>query len=144
MVTGNLPVDLALTVAAVVLALLYMPKAQELDSPLLQVRLPAGVWRGRSCANAHRGLHCSSSHTRTGPACSALQRTAALAPPPQPSRIVWPSSARPLLQEFLQEFSWTQAAMPADLERRNQQLAASEAATSQLAGKKVCRRERAY
>ncbi len=31
------------------------------------------------------------------------------------------------LQELLQEFSWTQAAMPADLERRNQRLLASEA-----------------
>ena len=31
-------------------------------------------------------------------------------------------------QELLQEFSWTQAAVPADLERRTQRLLASEAA----------------
>lgn len=35
--TGNLPIQLALTTAAFVLALLYMPASAELDSPLLQV-----------------------------------------------------------------------------------------------------------
>ncbi|KAL4452205.1 hypothetical protein ABPG75_007867 [Micractinium tetrahymenae] len=62
---GNLPLQLSLTVSAAVLAILYMPKAKEMDSPVLQ--------------------------------------------------------------EFLQEFSWTEAAIPADLERRNQRLLASEA-----------------
>ncbi|KAL4441188.1 hypothetical protein ABPG77_011425, partial [Micractinium sp. CCAP 211/92] len=62
---GDLPVTLSLAVASTIFAVLYMPKARELDSPLLH--------------------------------------------------------------ELLQEFSWTQAAMPADLERRNQRLLASEA-----------------
>jgi hypothetical protein len=34
---GNTAVDLSMTLAAVVLGLLYMPKATALDSPLLQV-----------------------------------------------------------------------------------------------------------
>ena len=40
------------------------------------------------------------------------------------------------VQAFLQQFSWTQAAVPADLARRNALLAASEAATA--AGEQVC------
>ena len=39
------------------------------------------------------------------------------------------------LQAFLQEFSWTQAAVPRDLARRNALLAAREAAT--VAGEQV-------
>ncbi|KAI7842946.1 hypothetical protein COHA_003453 [Chlorella ohadii] len=44
-----------------------------------------------------------------------------------PTSSAWDS---PLVQAFLQEFSWTQAAVPADLARRNALLAASEAATA--------------
>lgn len=39
---GNLPVDLALSLAALVMAFLYMPKAEAIDSPMLQVPGPAG------------------------------------------------------------------------------------------------------
>ncbi|KAL4440742.1 hypothetical protein ABPG77_000451 [Micractinium sp. CCAP 211/92] len=62
---GNMAVCLALTLAAVVMALLYMPVVRNIDSTLLQ--------------------------------------------------------------EFLQEFSWTQADMPADIQRRGQRLAAHQA-----------------
>ncbi|KAI3436487.1 hypothetical protein D9Q98_005904 [Chlorella vulgaris] len=65
---GNVAVDLSMTVAAVVLALLYMPKAQALDSPLLQ--------------------------------------------------------------EFLQDFSWTQQGIAAAVEARNKRLLQSEAVDS--------------
>ncbi|KAL4457464.1 hypothetical protein ABPG75_012329 [Micractinium tetrahymenae] len=62
---GNVAVCLALTLATVVMALLYMPVARNIDSTLLQ--------------------------------------------------------------EFLQDFSWTQAAMPADVEHRDRRLAAYQA-----------------
>lgn len=38
-VAGNLPVDLALSLAAVIMSLLYAPQAQALDSPMLQASL---------------------------------------------------------------------------------------------------------
>ncbi|PRW44314.1 alpha beta-hydrolase isoform B [Chlorella sorokiniana] len=65
-VTGNLPIELSLTVAVAAMVLLYMPRSEEVDSPLLQA--------------------------------------------------------------FLQEFSWTAAAVPADLARRNALLEANIAA----------------
>ncbi|KAL4859424.1 L-2-hydroxyglutarate dehydrogenase [Chlorella vulgaris] len=64
---GNLPMELSLALAAVVLAVLYMPTSSTNDSSLQQA--------------------------------------------------------------LLQEFSWTQASMAEDMERRNRQLAASQAAT---------------
>lgn len=36
---GNLPIDLSLTVAVSTMALLYMPRSEEVDSPILQVRV---------------------------------------------------------------------------------------------------------
>jgi hypothetical protein len=41
---GNLPVDLALSLAAIIMSLLYAPKARALDSPMLQDFFQAFAW----------------------------------------------------------------------------------------------------
>lgn len=68
---GNVATDMSMTVAAIVMAVMFMPKAQAFDSPLLQ--------------------------------------------------------------EFLQDFAWTEEGMPAAIEARNQRMRDSELATDQAA-----------
>lgn len=109
---GNLPVELALTMAAVVLAALCVPCGGR-AAGFRQLQLPpAAAAHARHCGRCRLPLMHAPRHL------------------PLPAHSYAPVSKQldsPLTQALLQQFSWTAADVPADLRRRNEQLEESAA-----------------
>lgn len=111
---GNLPVDLALSLASVIMSLLYAPKARALDSPMLQascaaVQCPACRAVPPACCAPPR---CCAPSTLSCAAPAASRMRAKLAPLPVFARV----------QDFFQVFAWTQSSEEQQVERRNRLL----------------------
>lgn len=105
-----MPVDLSLTLAACVFAFLYQPCMRTLDAPMLQARAWLGGTAGRGRA---RAFSRDRAHARRPPAprlpCLAASPPLCTSAPNPP-------------QDFNQCFAWTQAGLPAEVERRNREL----------------------